>query len=112
MIGFIISFYFGGFTGIILSNCIIDILLHDSYFVVGHFHYVLSLGAVYTFFSSFYNYYIYFTSYLLINELLARIHFSFLFISSNLIFFSMHSLGIIGFPRRIFDYSIIFFRYH
>jgi cytochrome c oxidase subunit 1 len=90
----------------------IDTLLHDSYFVVGHFHYVLSLGAVYTFFGAFYNYFIFFSSYLWFNEFLARIHFSFFFISSNLIFFSMHSLGIFGFPRRIFDYSIIFFRFH
>jgi len=50
--GFLISFSFGGLTGILLSNVIVDILFHDSYFVVGHFHYVLSLGAVYSLFSS------------------------------------------------------------
>ena len=110
IIGFLLSFNFGGFTGLILSNCIIDILLHDSYFVVGHFHYILSLGAIYTFFSSFYNYSLLFTFYF--NEFLSRIHFSFFFISSNLIFFSMHSLGIFAFPRRIFDYPLIFLRYH
>ena len=112
IIGFLFSFSFGGFTGLILANCIIDTLLHDSYFVVGHFHYVLSLGAVYTFFAAFYNYWIFFCSYLSFNDFLGRIHFSLFFIASNLIFFSMHSLGIFGFARRIFDYPVIFFRYH
>jgi len=87
-------------------------LLHDSYFVVGHFHYVLSLGAVYTFFAAFYNYWIFFCSYFSFNDFLGRFHFSLFFIASNLIFFSMHSLGIFGFARRIFDYPVIFFRYH
>ena len=112
IIGFLFSFTFGGFTGLILANCIIDTLLHDSYFVVGHFHYVLSLGAVYTFFAAFYNYWIFFCSYFSFNDFLGRIHFSLFFIASNLIFFSMHSLGIFGFARRIFDYPVIFFRYH
>ena len=112
IIGFLLSFSFGGFTGLILANCMIDTLLHDSYFVVGHFHYVLSLGAVYTFFGAFYNYFIFFSCYFWFNEFLGRIHFSFFFISSNIIFFSMHSLGLIGFPRRIFDYPIIYVRYH
>ena len=112
IIGFLLSFSFGGFTGLILANCMIDTLLHDSYFVVGHFHYVLSLGAVYTFFGAFYNYFIFFSSYLWFNEFLGRIHFSLFFISSNVIFFNMHSLGIFGFPRRIFDYPVMFFRYH
>jgi heme/copper-type cytochrome/quinol oxidase subunit 1 len=56
IIGFLFAFSFGGFTGMILANSIIDTLLHDSYFVIGHFHYILSLGAVYTFFGAFYNY--------------------------------------------------------
>jgi len=112
IIGFLFSFSFGGFTGLILANCIIDTLLHDSYFVVGHFHYVLSLGAVYTFFAAFYNYWIFFCSYFSFNDFLGRFHFSLFFIASNLIFFSMHSLGIFGFARRIFDYPVIFFRYH
>jgi cytochrome c oxidase subunit 1 len=112
IIGFLLSFSFGGFTGIILANCCIDILLHDCYFVVGHFHYVLSLGAIYSSFAAFYNYLLFFSSYSFFNEFVGRIHFSFFFNSSNLLFFSMHSLGIFGFPRRIFDYSLIFFRYH
>ena len=112
IIGFLFSFSFGGFTGIILANCIIDTLLHDSYFVVAHFHYVLSLGAVYTIFSSIYNYFIMFSSYFYYNDLIGRLHFILFFISSNLIFFSMHSQGILGFPRRIFDYSIIYFKFN
>jgi heme/copper-type cytochrome/quinol oxidase subunit 1 len=111
IIGFLFSFTFGGFTGLILANCIIDILLHDSYFVVGHFHYVLSLGAVYTFFAAIYNYWIFFSSYFYFYDILGRIHFCFFFISSNLIFFSLHSLGILSFPRRIFDYPLLFFRF-
>ena len=102
IIGFLFSFSFGGFTGIILANCIIDTLLHDSYFVVGHFHYVLSLGAVYSIFASIYNYLPLLLDYVY-NDFIGRIHFCLFFISSNLIFYSMHSQGILGFPRRIFD---------
>ena len=57
MIGFLFTFTFGGFSGVLLANVIVDILLHDSYFVVAHFHYVLSLGAVYTTFAAFYQYF-------------------------------------------------------
>jgi hypothetical protein len=76
------------------------------------FHYVLSLGAVYTMFSCFYTYFNYFNSHFYINEFLGCIHFMLLFISSNTIFCSMHSLGILGLPRRIFDYPITYFRFH
>jgi len=110
--GFLFSFTFGGFTGVILANCLIDSLLHDSYFVVGHFHYVLSLGAVYAIFASFYNYFILFSSYFVLIDLLGRISFIFFFLSSNIIFFSMHSLGLLGCSRRIFDYQLSFFRFH
>lgn len=110
IIGFLFSFTFGGFTGLILANSIIDTILHDSYFIVGHFHYVLSLGAVYTIFAAFYTYWIFFSSISFL-DYLGRIHFTFFFMSSNIIFFTMHSLGIIGFPRRIYDYSMIFFKF-
>ena len=112
IIGFLFSFTFGGFTGIILSNCIIDTILHDSYFVVGHFHYVLSLGAIYTIIGSIYNYWLLINSYLYYNDILGRITFIMFFISSNMIFFSMHSQGILGLPRRIFDYSIYYFQFN
>jgi cytochrome c oxidase subunit 1 len=112
IIGFLFSFSFGGFTGLIPANCIIDTLLHDSYFIVGHFHFVLSLGAVYTIFSAFYTYFNYFSSYPYINELIGRWNLFFFSFSSNLISFSMHSLGLMGFPRRIFDYPVVFFRFN
>ena len=111
IIGFLLSFSFGGFTGLILANNIVDIILHDSYFVVAHFHYVLSLGAVYSIFCSFYNYYLFFTPFIF-NDFLGRLSFISFFISSNLLFFPMHSLGILGFPRRVFDLNIIFFRFN
>jgi len=111
IIGFLLSFSFGGFTGLILANNIIDIILHDTYFVVGHFHYVLSLGAVYSIFASFFNYFIFFSLFNF-NDFLGRLSFITFFSSSNLLFFPMHSLGIFGFPRRIFDYNIIFFNFN
>ncbi len=110
IIGFLFSFTFGGFTGLILANSIIDTILHDSYFIVGHFHYVLSLGAVYTIFAAFYTYGILYSN-IWISDYLGRIHFGSFFISSNSIFLTMHSLGINGFPRRIYDYSMIFFKF-
>jgi len=112
VIGFLWNFSFGGFSGLVLSNVVLDVVLHDSYFVVSHFHYVLSLGAVYTIYAAFYNYWMIFSSYFIVNDFLGRGHFIMFFISSNLIFFSMHSLGIFGFPRRIFDYPVLFFRFH
>jgi len=111
IVGFLVSFSFGGFTGLILANNVLDIILHDSYFVVAHFHYVLSLGAVYSIFASFYTFYVFLFSYSF-NDFIGRLSFISFFISSNLLFFPMHSLGILGFPRRVFDYSVVFFRFN
>lgn len=102
-------FGFGGLTGLILANCVIDTLLHDTYFVVGHFHYVLSLGAVYTIFASLYSYGYYF---IYVNELVGTIHYLLLIVGSNVVFMSMHALGIKGLPRRIFDYGVSYYRYN
>ena len=110
IIGFLFSSTFGGFTGLILANSIIDIILHDSYFIIGHSHYAPSLGAIYTIFATFYTYWSLYSSYIYL-DYLGRIHSGSSFISSNLIFFTMHSLGIIGFPRRIYDYSLLYFKF-
>jgi len=111
ILAFLYMFTFGGLTGLILANCIIDTLIHDTYFVVGHFHYVLSLGAVYSIYASFYGYVNYFGS-INIGELVGIVHYVLILISTNIIFLSMHSLGIMGLPRRIFDYPICYFRYN
>jgi len=105
------SFCFGGLTGVLLSNCLLDIIFHDTYFIIGHFHYVLSLGAVYSIFAAIYMYFHYFFSFLFI-EFISRLFIILFIISSNLLFFPMHSIGILGHSRRIFDYPILFSYYH
>ena len=110
IIGFPFSFCFGGFTGLISANSLIDTILHDPYFIIGHLHHVLPLGAIYTISAAFYTYWVFFSS-TLFSDYLGRIHSGSSFISTNSISFTMHSLGIIGFPRRIYDYSIMFFKY-
>jgi cytochrome c oxidase subunit 1 len=102
--GFLLLFTFGGLTGVILANAALDIALHDTYFVVGHFHYVLSLGAVISMFAAFY-YWIGKISGYNINEKWGQIHFWTFLIAINIVFFPMHFLGLNGMPRRISDYA-------
>lgn len=106
-IGFLASFLLGGLTGVMVASVPFDIHVHDTYFVVGHFHYVLFGGSALALFSGFYHWFPKMTG-RMVNENLGRLHFALTFIGLNLTFMPMHELGLLGMNRRIAIYDVQF----